>query len=106
MIVSDGDISANPVGQDGKSYEELGYNRFDRKIYANKTFLINSIEYLLDKNGVLESRTKEVKLRLLDRVRMSEEKTKWQLVNVVLPLVLIVLLGGLKFYLRKRKFTD
>ena len=65
--------------------------------------MLNCVQYLVDKQGILETRNKEVKLRLLNTVRVGNEKLKWQLINIVLPILLILGLGfGYGYYRRKR----
>ena len=105
IVVADGDIGRNTVRPDGQSVEILGYNRFDRKVYGNKDFLLNSIEYLLDEQGVLDARSKEVKLRLLDRVKAKDERVYWQMVNLVGPLVFLLVFATLFMWMRKRKYA-
>jgi ABC-2 type transport system permease protein len=106
LVVSDGDLAINTVtNPETRGTLPLGYNRFERRQYANKDFLINAIEYLLDADGVIEARGKELKLRLLDQVRAQEEKTKWQLLNILVPLVFLGVFGFGFFYLRKRKYA-
>lgn len=86
--------------------EEIGFNKWEIKYYkGNKDFILNAIEYMLDEAGVLSARSKELKLRLLDQVKAKKEKTKWQLINLVLPLVFVLLTGITYTYWRKRKYT-
>ncbi|MCB0704869.1 MAG: gliding motility-associated ABC transporter substrate-binding protein GldG [Saprospiraceae bacterium] len=105
VVVGDGDIAANPISRESGGHRPLGYNIYDRKQYANKDFLINCIEYLLDQNGVIAARGKEVKLRLLDTVRAEANKTGWQLLNLGVPLVFLILFGLTYHFWRKRKFA-
>lgn len=104
IIVSDGDIAKNKV----LNYQEgqiapLGFNEFENFQFANKEFLLNAIEYLIDTDGLIEARSKEIKLRLLDEVRAQEEKSYWQLLNIGLPVLFIVLFGlGYNFWRRRR----
>jgi ABC-2 type transport system permease protein len=67
---------------------------------------MNAIEYLHDDKGVIEARGKEVKLRLLDRVKAKEEKTKWQLFNILFPIVGLVLFGIIYNWLRRKRFAS
>ncbi len=106
IVVSDGDIVKNLITSDGQAHP-LGYNRFERTVFgANKDFLINSIEYLMDKKGVFEARSKEVKLRLLDKVKAKNEKMKWRLINILIPLIFLLLFGFLYNFWRKRKYAN
>ena len=105
LVVADGDIIKNPANPATKSYGRCGYNPYEKFAFANKDFLINSIEYLMDTEGVIAARTREVKLRLLDQVRAEQEKTKWQIINIGLPLLLLLLFGLVYNYLRKRRYA-
>ena len=67
--------------------------------------MLNVIEYLLDNNGVMEARGKEIKLRMLDKVAARDNKTVWQALNVLLPLVLLAIFAALFLGLRKRKYA-
>jgi len=104
LVVSDGDLIKNNVSRERRTFP-LGYDRDTRYTYANKDFLINALEYMLDDSGVIEARTKEVKLRLLDSTRVQAEKTKWQMINIVLPLAFLVLFGFLYRFWRRRKYA-
>ena len=73
---------------------------------VNKDFVINMIEYMLDDGSILESRSKEIKLRLLDAVKTKDEKTKWQFINVGLPVVLLAIFGIIYHYIRRKRFTS
>jgi ABC-2 type transport system permease protein len=104
IIVADGDVAANPVRNDG-SYLPLGYNPYQKYQFANKDFLVNSLEYLLDEGGVMEARGKEVRLRLLNKERAQADATWWQLLNIGLPLLLLGGFGFLYFLQRRRLYA-
>ena len=99
------DIIANAVSRETGAPRPLGYNPYDRVQYANKDFLLNSVEYMLDKKGIIEARGKEVKLRLLDTVRAEANKSGWQLLNLGLPLLFLLIFGVLSHVMRKRKYA-
>ncbi len=107
MVVSDGDVAANFV-RDAASKQTLplGFNRFEKATYANKDFIINAIEYLIEPNGVIEARSKEVKLRLLDTVRSEEEQNFWRGLNLTMPLLFLAVFGWLFNWLRKRRYAQ
>ncbi len=105
IVVSDGDIARNNTILSTGEIEPLGYNKFDRYTYANTLFLTNAIDYLLDNEGVIEARGREVKLRLLDTVRAKNEKTSWQIFNLGLPLLFLGLFGILFRLVRKKRFA-
>ena len=102
IVISDGDIGRNEMRGDGTAYP-LGFSPYTNQSFANKDFMLNCVQFLVDKQGILETRNKEVKLRLLNTVRVGNEKLKWQLINIVLPILLILGLGfGYGYYRRKR----
>ena len=105
IVVADGDVAKNRINLEKQSYSPLGYNEVDRYLFANKDFVINSLEYLLDDQGVAEARGREVKLRMLDTVQAQEEKTKWRLINIALPLLLLGLFGWGFQWWRKRRWS-
>ncbi|MBB6610452.1 gliding motility-associated ABC transporter substrate-binding protein GldG [Pontibacter sp. Tf4] len=103
-VFSDGDLIRNDVNpRSGQAYE-LGFDRFNNITFANKELAMNTIHYLLDSEGLINIRSKEIKLRPLDRVRVQEEKTYWQVLNLVAPIVLLALFGITRYYLRKRRY--
>jgi ABC-2 type transport system permease protein len=105
IVVADGDVARNRVSRDGSSFSPLGYNEFERYLFANKDFVINAIEYLMDENGVIEARGKEVKLRLLDTVKAQSEAGLWQFVNIGLPLIFLAVFGLIYNWLRRRRYA-
>ncbi|MEM8909837.1 MAG: Gldg family protein, partial [Bacteroidota bacterium] len=105
LVVADGDITKNYYSLSTQEIRELGYNRYEDYHFANKEFMINAIEYLLDGSGIIEARGKEVKLRLLDTVKAQAEKTRWRFINIALPLLFLLLFSfGFNFW-RKRRYT-
>jgi ABC-2 type transport system permease protein len=105
LVVGDGDIVKNLVNSSTNETAPLGFNKFENTTFTgNRDFLLNAIEYMLDESGVLEARSKDIKLRLLNTVKAREEGTHWQLINILGPLILMLVLGVLYQYLRKRKF--
>ncbi len=106
IIVADGDIAKNYLNPTDGTFQPVGFNPFERRVFpANHNFLINAIEYLIDENGVIEARGKDVKLRLLDTVKAKAEKTKWQLINILLPVLFLALVGVLYNWIRRRRYT-
>jgi len=106
IVVADGDVALNDINKSTRQVFPLGFDRNTRQNFANKTFLLNCVNYLLDDEGMLQLRSREVKLRLLDKKKISVQKHKWQFINVALPLLLVLLFGVLQYYLRRRRFTS
>ena len=105
LIVADGDIARNEYDFKQNAMLPLGYNRYVNYKFANKDFLQNTIEYMLDDKGIIAARSKEVKLRLMDKEMADENATGIRLVNILLPLVLIGLFGMLFMWRRKRRYA-
>ena len=106
IVISDGDIIRQQFRQNGDQREPLplGYDRFTRQTFGNKEFLLNAINYLCGFDELMESRSKEFKLRMLDRARITEQRTLWQVVNVGVPLLMILAFGLIFNALRKRRY--
>ncbi|MBG7628933.1 MAG: gliding motility-associated ABC transporter substrate-binding protein GldG [Bacteroidetes bacterium] len=102
IVVADGDIIANAISK-GQPIE-LGLNKWTNQRYGNKAFLLNSVSYLLDDNGLINIRSKTVKIAFLDKQKAFEESGKWQLINIVSPLILLTVFGLIFSYYRKKKY--
>lgn len=105
IVVSDGDIARNDVNPRTGNPQQLGLDPFTNYTFANEEFLMNAVAYLADENGLIKTRSKEVKIRPLDKEKIRVEKTKWQVINLVLPVVCLILYGILAAYLRRRKYS-
>jgi len=106
IVITDADFAKNLINTRNNSAEPIGFNKWENKVFeANKDFVLNCIQYLLDDNGVLESRSKEITLRLLDSVKTKEERKKWQFINIGLPLLFLGLFGLGYNYYRRRKYS-
>lgn len=103
IVIADGDIGRNKVIR-GEALP-LGYDLLTNQQFGNEQFLQNALDWLLDDSNLIELRNRNIEARLLDRQRINDEKTKWQWLNLLLPLVIIGGLGALFFWLRKRKFN-
>jgi ABC-2 type transport system permease protein len=107
IIIADGDIIRNEVRRMG-TYETpltLGQDKYTGEMFGNRDFLINCMNYLVDDNGIMELRSREMKLRLLDSARIKKEKIKWQLINVAGPVSIVVLAGIFYGLIRRKIYT-
>lgn len=104
IIVGDADIVLNQISETVGPLP-MGMNKYTKIQYANKDFFLNCTEYLANKNNILEARAKDYTLRLLDVKKVAEQKTMWQLINIVLPVLLVCLFGLVYQWWRKRKYT-
>lgn len=105
LVVADGDFVRNEINyQNGTPYK-LGYDPFMNVTFANQDLLLNSMAYLLEGEGIITARAKEVKIRPLDKLRIRKEELKWQLINLIFPIVVIILYGLMRYYYRKAKYS-
>lgn len=105
LVVADGDVIKNLYDKETGKFAPIGYNKYEKATFnGNKDFILNSIEFMINQNNILTARTKEFKLRMLDKVKAEKDKLYWQSINIVLPIILIVLFGAINFYWRKNKF--
>lgn len=104
IVISDGDIIKNQLDEQGQPME-LGFDKWTNQLYANKEFLMNCVNFLLDDNGLINIRSKEVDLPLLDKEKVHEEYTYTQFLTIGLPLVILLIFGVSFTYLRKRHFA-
>jgi len=105
IVVSDADFALNSFNSSTGEMRPVGYNQFERRLYANKDFILNCVEYLLDDQGILEARSRDIKLRLLNQVRTRAERTQWQVVNIGIPVLFILLFGVLYNFVRRRRYS-
>lgn len=111
LVVSDGDIIRNQTNVVNREIPRgaplpLGYDQFTGMQYGNKDFLINAIDYMLDDSGLIDIRSRELKIRLLDLNRSKQERLSWQLANTLIPIALILLLAVLNYYIRRKKYLS
>lgn len=103
IVIADGDI-VNYTYINKKPVQN-GYDQWTQQVYANKDFLINAINYLLDDNGLIDIRSKNVELPLLDEQKVNKQYTSSQIITVGIPIVLLIVFGFVFTYIRKRKYT-
>jgi ABC-2 type transport system permease protein len=106
IVVGDGDIIKNGVRKSTNGIIPLGMDRYTGQVFGNKNFILNCVDYLCDDSGLMAIRSKELKLRLLDKTRLESELMYWQVFNTAGPILLIVIFGIVKFYRRKRKYAS
>lgn len=104
IICSDGDLIVNEVSQKTGNPFPLGYDKTTQHTFGNKDFVMNAIDYLIDEDGVIQAKGREVKLRPLDKFRTRDERTFWQVLNVGLPVALVLLFGFILQWVRRRNY--
>ena len=104
IVISDGDVIKNQLD---KNYQplELGYDKWTNKLYGNKEFLMNCVNYLIDDNGLINIRSKVVNLPILDKEKVYDNYTSAQIISVGLPILILAIFGLLFTFLRKRKYS-
>jgi len=105
IVVSDGDIIRNPVSLSDQKFYALGFDKYTQTLYGNRAFVLNSMNYLCDDSGLLNVRSKEFKIRLLNQAKIESERYYWQVLNTAAPLVIVLLMGIGFYYWRKRRFV-
>jgi ABC-2 type transport system permease protein len=107
IIIADGDIIRNEVRRAGSTETPLtlGQDKYTGEMFGNRDFLVNCLNYMVDYNGIMGLRSRELKLRLLDRTVISKERFKWQVINIAGPVLIVIFAGILYNWLRKRKFA-
>lgn len=106
IVIADGDIIKNQTRSSGANRQvlPLGYDKYTGQSFGNKDLILNAMNFLCDDSGLLALRGKDFKLRLLNKSKLQEEKLKWQIINTVIPIVIIFVFGIIQYYCRKRKY--
>lgn len=107
IVVADADIIRNEVSRTGSAETPLplGQDKYTGEVFGNRDFIVNCLNYLVDDNNLMELRSRELRLRLLDTQRIRKERSKWQLINIAGPVLIVILAGLLHGYLRRRIYT-
>jgi ABC-2 type transport system permease protein len=107
IVIADADIIRNEVRRSGleETPLPLGQDRYTGTVFGNSDFLINCLNYLVDDHGIMELRSREFKLRLLDSIKIKSGKLRLQLINILCPILLVVMAGLIYSYFRKKRYT-
>jgi ABC-2 type transport system permease protein len=104
IICASASLVMNDVTQRGPA--PMGYNKDINYTFANQDFIQNSLDYLVSTSGILETRSKDFTLRLLDPKKVEDDRTFWQFINILLPLLLVIVAGFIFQWIRKRKYQS
>lgn len=109
IVIGDGDVLLNDFSLKKNEPLPMGVNLYTigsqyEYQFANRSFLLNSLEYLTVRSGIMQARNREVELRLLDSRKVQEQKTTWQLVTILLPIILVVIVGAVYQQVRRGKY--
>jgi ABC-2 type transport system permease protein len=104
IVIGDGDVFMNQVSGDGSPFP-LGFDRYTQQNYGNKALLLNIVDYFTNEDNLIALRNKEITVRPLDKTLLRTEKTKWQLVNTVVPILVLICFAIFQHYYRKHKYA-
>ncbi|UBM57409.1 gliding motility-associated ABC transporter substrate-binding protein GldG [Marinilongibacter aquaticus] len=105
IVCSDGDLVVNEIDRRNGDPLPLGFDKLSKHTFGNQDFLLNAVDYLIDENGVITARGKEVKLRPLDAIKSRDQRFHYQLINLVLPVSVVLLFGLLNFWFWRRRYA-
>jgi ABC-2 type transport system permease protein len=107
IVIADGDIIRNEVSRVGTNERifPLGYDRYTLKTFGNKDFIVNCLNYLVNDNGIMELRSREIKLRLLDKGKVKNSRLTYQVANTAGPLLIVLFAAILINYFRRKRYT-
>ncbi|MEZ4721753.1 MAG: gliding motility-associated ABC transporter substrate-binding protein GldG [Flavobacteriales bacterium] len=105
IVVSDGDIICNPTNRLEQKFFALGFDKYTKRMYANREFILNAMNYLCDDSGLLSLRDKDFKVRLMDQEKVDTERYFWQVLNTGGPVMIVVIFGLVFFYWRRKKYV-
>ena len=105
IVVADGDIIRNQIDVISKKPLPLGYDQYTQNTYGNKAFIENAISYLIDGESLIDIRSREFKIRLLDPDKKVNQRLRWQLVNTLVPVGIVILFGFVMAFIRKKKYS-
>jgi ABC-2 type transport system permease protein len=105
IVISDGDVFCNQISAGTRTALPLGYDQYTGETFGNRDLLLNLMNYLTDESGLIQIRSRELKLRSLDQARINKEKTRWQLINVLFPIIILSIFGLLAGLMRRRYYA-
>ena len=105
IVISDGDILQNVFRPQQNVFFQCGYDRDMGELFANKSFIINCMNYLMDDEGIMALRNKNVKLRLLNKSIVEQQYTRWSMINLLGPLIILTITGIIQYFLRKARYN-
>ncbi|WP_296698416.1 gliding motility-associated ABC transporter substrate-binding protein GldG [Algoriphagus sp.] len=105
VVFGDGDVFQSQRSLQDGSPLPLGEDPFSQITFANKLLLRNMVKYLVDPNGIIASRTRTFQIRPLNKVKLAQQKTFWQFVNVLVPIIILLLIGSFVWWIRGQKYS-
>jgi ABC-2 type transport system permease protein len=107
LVVADADIIRNDVRPtpQGILISPLGFDRYTRQTFGNKEFIVNALQYMTGHEELISLRSREITLRLLDKAKLKNYRTRWVLINTICPPLIVVVAGILYAWIRKKKYS-
>ncbi len=105
IVISDGDVIRNRYIANDGTVLPVGYDYYTQTLYANKDLILNAVNYLAGDDGLMASRSRNITLRKLDVVKVREQRTKYQVLNIVLPVVILAIAGLAITLIRRKKYN-
>ncbi len=105
IFISDGDVIRNQLHRKQGYPLPLGYDQDSRQTFGNKDLIMNAMNYLVEDDGLISVRSRDIKIRLLDKTKILRERLFWQILNTVLPVLLVIVYGIVQAWLRRRKYA-
>jgi ABC-2 type transport system permease protein len=106
IVIADGDVARNEINPRTNEPQMLGTDVFSGYTYANQDLLLNMVSYLTDDDGLINARSKEIKIRPLDKEKLKNDRLFWQTINLIVPLIVLILFGVLRALFRRRKYAS
>ncbi len=104
IFIGDGDLIRNTISGNGEIFP-LGFDRNTKRMFDNKKFFVNCVDYLFDQSGLIEVRTKEFEIRPLNKTKVKDEETYWKTLNMVVPVIAIIIFGLINGFIRRRRYV-
>ena len=106
IVIADGGIIKNKyrMQNDQVQIQPLGYDRYSGMTFGNKEFLVSCIDYLNDETGIMNLRSRVLQLHMLDKVKIRDEQSKWQLINTIVPLLFFGMFAFVFNWMRRKKY--
>lgn len=106
IVIADGDVARNEINPRNNEPQVLGTDLFSGYTYANQDLLLNMMSYLTDDSGLISARSKEIKIRPLDKEKIKKDRLFWQVINLILPLIVLIVFGFTRALVRRRKYAS
>ncbi|NJN41094.1 MAG: hypothetical protein HC811_01435 [Flammeovirgaceae bacterium] len=106
IVVADGDLARNEINSKTGQPQQLGNDPITGYTFANEDLLMNMVAYLIDEEGLIKIRNKELMIRPLDKSKIKDQRLFWQTANLTVPIVLILVFGIARSYWRKKKYGN